>query len=128
MKNLIIFFLLASIGYGQYCPCFRTRSIIYLAVLILNYINRRPLSQCGPGANPNQTTNYGVSKYTLCCLKPTHGTQVQLGDDAISQPGVFNIGFTFCFFGQYIHTVLELDPMDGFFFRWSSASNICVGC
>ena len=56
------------------------------------------LSQCGPGgANPNQTTNYGVTNIPYVTQTNT-GTQLFMGDD--TQQGPFNIGFTFCYFGQ----------------------------
>ena len=55
------------------------------------------LSQCGPGALPQGTANYGVTNIPYVAQTNT-GTLVQLTDD--SQSGVFNIGFTFCFYGS----------------------------
>lgn len=54
------------------------------------------LSQCGPGNNPNQTTNYTVANIPYIAQTNT-GNQLFMTDD--SQQGPFNIGFTFCFFG-----------------------------
>lgn len=55
------------------------------------------LSQCGPGSNPNQTTGYSVAPIPYVAQTNT-GTSIFMTDD--SQQGPFNIGFTFCFFGQ----------------------------
>ena len=96
MKNLIIFFLLAHIGYGQYCPALGPDQLLPCGVNSTTLT--ADLSQCGPGGpNPNQTTNYGITNIPYVAQTNT-GTQVFLGDDAISQPQ--NIGFTFCFFGN----------------------------
>jgi gliding motility-associated-like protein len=96
MKNLIIFFLLTSIGYGQYCPALGPDQILPCGVNTTTLT--ADLSGCGPGgANPNQTTNYSVASIPYVAQTNT-GAQVFLGDDAVSQPQ--NIGFTFCFFGN----------------------------
>jgi gliding motility-associated-like protein len=55
------------------------------------------LSQCTPGSNPNQTTSYAVANIPYAA-QINSGALVALGDDA--QSGTFNIGFTFCFYGQ----------------------------
>jgi gliding motility-associated-like protein len=96
MKNLIIFFLLTNIGYGQYCPALGPDQLLPCGVNTTTLT--ADLSQCGPGgANPNQTTNYSVASIPYAAQTNT-GAQVFLGDDAVSQPQ--NIGFTFCFFGN----------------------------
>jgi gliding motility-associated-like protein len=96
MKKLLLFILLANIGYGQYCPALGPDQLLPCGVNTTTLT--ADLSQCGPGgANPNQTTNYGVTNIPYVAQTNT-GTQVFLGDDAISQPQ--NIGFTFCFFGN----------------------------
>jgi len=74
------------LGPDQYLPCGVTSTTLVA-----------DLSQCSPGSNPNQTTNYTVSQIPYVAQTNT-GAFVQLSDD--SQSGIFNIGFTFCFYGQ----------------------------
>ena len=95
MKKLIAFLLLANIGYSQYCPALGPDQILPCGVGSTTLT--ADLSQCGTGANPNQTTNYGVSNIPYVAQTNT-GTQLFMTDD--SQQGPFNIGFNFCFFGQ----------------------------
>ena len=95
MKKLLLFLLLANIGYSQYCPSLGPDQILPCGVE--STILTANLSQCGTGTNPNQTTNYGVSNIPYFSQTNT-GTQLFMTDD--SQQGPFNIGFTFCFFGQ----------------------------
>ena len=94
LKYLFIF--LTFYSYSQYCPYLGPDQLLPCGVNSTTLT--ADLSQCGPGgANPNQTTNYGVTNIPYVAQTNT-GTQVFLGDDAISQPQ--NIGFTFCFFGN----------------------------
>jgi hypothetical protein len=91
-----IFILLNSIGFSQYCPSLGPNQLLPCGVgstmLTAN------LSLCGPGgATPNQTTNYNVTSITYSPQTNT-GTQLFMSDD--SQQGPFNIGFSFCFFGN----------------------------
>jgi gliding motility-associated-like protein len=93
---LFIFLLLNSIGFSQYCPSLGPNQILPCGVgstmLTAN------LSLCGPGGpTPNQTTNYNVTSITYSPQTNT-GTQLFMSDD--SQQGPFNIGFSFCFFGN----------------------------
>jgi len=55
------------------------------------------LSQCGPGQSPNATTTYQNTQIPYVAQTNT-GTQLTMSDD--SQQGPFNIGFTFCFYGN----------------------------
>ncbi len=55
-------------------------------------------SNCpGGGPGPSATTSYTVANIPFA-PSPTTGTAVGMGDD--TQAGPFNIGFTFCFFGN----------------------------
>jgi len=98
MRNLltIMFSLLGFISIAQFCPDLGPDQLLPCGVNSTTLT--ADLSQCGPGgANPNQTTNYGVTNIPYV-TQTNAGTQVFLGDDAVSQPQ--NIGFTFCFFGN----------------------------
>jgi gliding motility-associated-like protein len=95
MKKLLIFLLLTFVGYGQYCPALGPNQILPCGVGSTTLTAN--LSQCGTGNNPNQTTNYTVTSIPYVAQTNT-GTSVFMTDD--SQQGPFNIGFTFCFFGQ----------------------------
>jgi gliding motility-associated-like protein len=97
MRLLTILFLtlLTSIGYTQYCPALGPDQLLPCGVgsTTLN----ADLSQCGGGgANPNQTTNYGITNIPYVNQTNT-GTSLFMTDD--SQQGPFSIGFNFCFFG-----------------------------
>ena len=81
--------------YSQYCPFIGPD--LNLPCGVTQTTLTADLSQCGQGANPNSTTNYNVSQIPFV-NQTNNGTLVQLTDD--SQSGVFNIGFTFCFYGQ----------------------------
>jgi gliding motility-associated-like protein len=94
MKKLIAFLLLTSIGYGQYCPALGPDQLLPCGVGSTTLT--ADLSQCGPGNNPNQTTNYTVGNIPYVAQTNT-GTSLFMTDD--SQQGPFNIGFNFCFFG-----------------------------
>ena len=54
MKKLIAFLLLANIGYSQYCPALGPDQILPCGIGSTTLT--ADLSQCGTGANPNQTT------------------------------------------------------------------------
>lgn len=54
-------------------------------------------SACPGGPGPNATTSYSVANIPFA-PHPAAGTTVAMSDD--SQQGPFNIGFTFCFFGN----------------------------
>jgi hypothetical protein len=95
MKNLLIFLLLASIGYGQYCPALGPDQLLPCGVGSTTLT--ADLSQCGAGSNPNQTTNYTVASIPYVA-QTNNGTSVFMTDD--SQQGPFAIGFNFCFYGQ----------------------------
>ena len=98
MRLLSILFLtlLSSIGYTQYCPALGPDQLLPCGVGTTTLT--ADLSQCGGGgANPNQTTNYGVTNIPYVAQTNT-GTQLFMTDD--SQQGPFQIGFNFCFFGQ----------------------------
>jgi gliding motility-associated-like protein len=95
MKKLIALLLLANIGYGQYCPALGPDQLLPCGVGSTTLT--ADLSQCGPGTNPNQTTNYTVGNIPYVSQTNT-GIQLFMTDD--SQQGPFNIGFNFCFFGQ----------------------------
>jgi gliding motility-associated-like protein len=96
MKKLITFLLLTSIGYSQYCPALGPDQLLPCGVGSTTLT--ADLSQCGPGGpNPKQTTDYVVNSIPYVTQTNT-GTQLFMTDD--SQQGPFNIGFTFCFYGQ----------------------------
>jgi len=95
MKKLIVFLLLTSIGYSQYCPSLGPDQLLPCGVGSTTLT--ADLSQCGAGSNPNQTTNYGVSNIPYVAQTNT-GTNLFMLDD--TQQGPFNIGFNFCFFGS----------------------------
>jgi len=87
--------LVSTISYSQYCPALGPDQILPCGVNSTTLT--ADLSQCGAGSNPNQTTSYAVSTIPYV-MQTNTGTLVQLSDD--SQSGTFNIGFTFCFYGQ----------------------------
>jgi gliding motility-associated-like protein len=94
LLKFIILFLTLNV-YSQYCPYLGPNQLLPCGVTSTTLT--ADLSQCGPGgANPNQTTNYGVTNIPYVAQTNT-GASVLLGDD--SQSGPFNIGFTFCYFG-----------------------------
>jgi gliding motility-associated-like protein len=97
MKTLktLLFVLLTSFVYSQFCPFLGPDQ--YLPCGTNSTTLTADLSQCGQGSNPNQTTNYTASQIPYAA-QINNGTLVALGDDA--QSNVFNIGFTFCFYGQ----------------------------
>jgi gliding motility-associated-like protein len=95
MKFLLLL-LFPLFAYSQFCPALGPDQILPCGVGSTTLT--ADLSQCGPGgANPNQTTNYGVTSIPYVNQTNT-GNQLFMTDD--SQQGPFNIGFTFCFFGQ----------------------------
>jgi gliding motility-associated-like protein len=91
----LIFSLITFITFSQYCPLIGPD--LNLPCGVTQTTLTADLSQCGQGANPNGTSNYNVSQITYV-PQTNNGTLVQLTDD--SQSGVFNIGFTFCYYGQ----------------------------
>ena len=86
ISNVVLSQFCPFLGPDQALPCGATQTTL-----------TADLSQCGPGSNPNQTTNYGVTNIPYVAQTNT-GTQVFLGDDVVSP--ILNIGFTFCFFGN----------------------------
>jgi gliding motility-associated-like protein len=95
MKNLLVFLLLANIGYGQYCPALGPDQ--FLPCGVGSTTLTADLSQCGPGGpGPKQTTDYLVGSIPYVAQTNT-STSIFMTDD--SQQGPFNIGFTFCFYG-----------------------------
>jgi gliding motility-associated-like protein len=95
MRFLFIF-LFPLFAYSQFCPALGPDQILPCGIGSTTLT--ADLSQCGPGgANPNQTTNYSVAPIPYVNQTNT-GNQLFMTDD--SQQGPFNIGFTFCFFGQ----------------------------
>jgi gliding motility-associated-like protein len=97
MKHVyaLIWMLISTISYSQYCPALGPDQILPCGVTSTTLT--ADLSQCVAGSNPNQTTSYGVATIPYIAQTNT-GATVALGDD--SQSGTFNIGFTFCFYGQ----------------------------
>jgi gliding motility-associated-like protein len=94
MKTLLLF-LFPLFAFAQYCPSLGPDQLLPCGVGSTTLT--ADLSQCGPGgANPNQTTNYGVSNIPFVNQTNT-GTSLFMTDD--SQQGPFAIGFNFCFFG-----------------------------
>lgn len=77
-----------SLGPDQYLPCG-----VAQATLIAN------MTTCNPSSiTAAQTTSYTVSQVPFAPQPTVGATNVVLSDD--SQAGPFNIGFTFCFFGN----------------------------
>ena len=96
MKHLLLLLLFPLFVYSQFCPSLGPDQILPCGVGTTTLTAN--LSQCGPGgANPNQTTNYNCINIPYVNQTNT-GTQLFMGDD--TQQGPFNIGFTFCYFGQ----------------------------
>ena len=98
MRLLTILFLtlLTSIGYTQYCPALGPDQLLPCGVGSTTLT--ADLSQCGIGGpTPNQTTSYSTGPIPYVNQTNT-GTNLFMTDD--SQQGPFQIGFTFCFFGQ----------------------------
>lgn len=96
MKNLLFLFLLPFFAYSQFCPALGPDQ--FLPCGVGSTTLTADLSQCGVGGpTPNQTTNYSVAPIPYV-NQFNMGNQLFMTDD--SQQGPFNIGFTFCFFGQ----------------------------
>ena len=97
MKQIFtfIFTFTALFTYSQYCPALGPDQILPCGVNSTTLT--ADLSQCSAGNNPNQTTSYAVANIPYIAQTNT-GALVALGDD--SQSSTFNIGFTFCFYGQ----------------------------
>jgi gliding motility-associated-like protein len=96
MRHLLILFLFPLFVYSQYCPYLGPNQLLPCGVNSTTLT--ADLSQCGPGGvNPNQTTNYNVTNIPYVAQTNT-GTQLFMGDD--TQQGPFNIGFTFCYYGN----------------------------
>jgi gliding motility-associated-like protein len=96
MKHLLLLLLSPLFVYSQFCPSLGPDQILPCGVGTTTLTAN--LSQCGPGgANPNQTTNYNCVNIPYVAQTNT-GNQLFMGDD--TQQGPFNIGFTFCYFGQ----------------------------
>ena len=95
MKFLLLL-LFPLFAYSQFCPALGPDQILPCGVGSTTLT--ADLSQCGVGGpTPNQTTNYSVAPIPYVNQTNT-GNQLFMTDD--SQQGPFNIGFTFCFFGQ----------------------------
>ena len=95
MKQLLILFLFPLFIYSQYCPFIGPD--LNLPCGVTQTTLTADLSQCGQGSNPNSTTNYNVTTIPYVA-QTNNGQLVPLGDDV--QSNVYNIGFTFCFYGQ----------------------------
>ena len=95
MKKIIFLFLLPIFVFSQNCPYIGPDLILPCGVNQTTLT--ADLSQCGPNALPQGTSNYGVTNIPYVA-QVNNGTLVQLSDDV--QSGIFNIGFTFCFYGQ----------------------------
>jgi len=96
MKLLsLLFTVISFITYSQYCPYIGPD--LTLPCGVNQTTLTADLSQCGQGALPQATSNYGVTNIPYVA-QFNNGTLVQLSDD--SQSNTFNIGFTFCFYGQ----------------------------
>ena len=94
--RFLLLFLFPLFAYSQYCPALGPDQILPCGVGTTTLTAN--LSQCGVGGpTPNQTTNYSVAPIPYVNQTNT-GNQLFMTDD--SQQGPFNIGFTFCFFGQ----------------------------
>jgi gliding motility-associated-like protein len=90
-----LFFFVTFYSYSQYCPYLGPDQLLPCGVGTTTLT--ADLSQCGVGANPNQTTNYNVTTIPYVA-QTNNGTNLTMSDD--TQQGPFNIGFNFCFFGQ----------------------------
>ena len=90
----LAFILYAGLVSAQFCPALGPDQNLPCGVGSTTLT--ADLSQCGPGNNPNQTTNYTAANIPYVAQTNT-GNQLFMTDD--SQQGPFNIGFTFCFFG-----------------------------
>lgn len=96
MKQFLLLLLFPLFAYSQFCPALGPNQILPCGVGSTTLT--ADLSQCGVGGpTPNQTTNYSVAPIPYVNQTNT-GNQLFMTDD--SQQGPFNIGFTFCFFGQ----------------------------
>ena len=93
IKYLMLF--ITFYGYSQYCPYLGPNQILPCGVNSTTLT--ADLSQCGVGQNPNATTNYQNTQIPYVAQTNT-GTSLIMSDD--SQQGPFNIGFTFCFYGN----------------------------
>lgn len=95
-KLLLILFLFFTFNlFSQFCP-FIGPDLNLPCGVTQTTLTADP-SQCGPGALPQGTSNYSLTNIPYVA-QVNAGTLVQLSDD--SQSGVFNIGFTFCFYGS----------------------------
>jgi len=95
----ILLFIIFNV-YSQYCPYLGPDQ--FLPCGTTSTTLTADFSQCTPGSNPNQTTNYNVSNTPYNPDSYNTGTQVFLTDDAIS--GAITLPFNFCFFGQTYNT------------------------
>jgi len=96
MKKILLFLLFPLFVFSQYCPYLGPDQLLPCGVNSTTLT--ADLSQCGlGGTNPNQTTNYSVTNIPYVTQTNT-GTQLFMGDD--TQQGPFNIGFSFCYFGN----------------------------
>jgi len=97
MKHVysLLLVLLSINTYSQYCPALGPDQLLPCGVGSTTLT--ADLTQCGSGAAPKQTVNYAVTSIPFV-NQTNNGTQLFMGDD--TQQGPFNIGFTFCFFGQ----------------------------
>jgi gliding motility-associated-like protein len=94
-KLLLILTLISSFAYSQFCPDLGPNQILPCGVFGTT-LNAN-LTNCVGGPNPKQTTDYSVTPITYTPQTNT-GTSLFMTDD--SQQGPFNIGFSFCFYGQ----------------------------
>lgn len=97
---VILFLILGSFNlffktYSQYCPFIGPDMQLPCGVQSTQLTAN--LSQCVGGQNPNATTNYQNTQIPYVAQTNT-GTSLTMSDD--SQQGPFNIGFSFCFYGN----------------------------
>jgi hypothetical protein len=77
MKNLLVFLLLANIGYGQYCPALGPDQ--FLPCGVGSTTLTADLSQCGPGGpGPKQTTDYLVGSIPYVAQTNTSTTIISI--------------------------------------------------
>ena len=91
----VLFIIFSFLVFSQNCPYLGPDQLLPCGVTSTTLT--ADLSQCGVGVNPRQTTTYTVNNIPYVAQTNT-GTNVTMSDD--SQQGPFNIGFTFCFYGQ----------------------------
>ena len=81
MKNILLFLtlIISNVVLSQFCPFLGPDQTLPCGVTQTTLT--ADLSQCGPGSNPNQTTNYGVTNIPYVA-QVNNGANVGLADDA----------------------------------------------